>query len=80
MISNALNSRRWRHMFNALQRLYGIDADTAASIMKTLRIVHPYGTIADLLWQDEKGMPFGFPANRAAMQLMASRSRHTLSR
>jgi hypothetical protein len=60
-------------MFNALQRLYSIDADAAASIMKTLRIVHPYGTIADLLWEDKKGMPFGFRANRTAMQLMASR-------
>jgi hypothetical protein len=60
-------------MFNAVRRLYSIDADTAASIMKTLRIVHPYGTIADLLWEDKKGMPFGFPANRTAMQLMASR-------
>ena len=60
-------------MFNALQRLYSIGADTAASIMKTFRIVHPYGTIADLLWQDKRGMPFGFPANRTAMQLMASR-------
>ena len=60
-------------MFNALQRLYSIDADAAASVMKTLRIVHPYGTISNLLWQDKKGMPFGFPANRTAMQLMASR-------
>jgi hypothetical protein len=60
-------------MFNALRRLYGIDADATASAMKTLRIVHPYGTIADLLWQDKTGMPFGFRANRTAMQLMASR-------
>jgi len=60
-------------MFNALQRLYSIDADAAKTVMKTLRIVHPYGTISDLLWQNKEGIAFGFPANRAAMQVMASR-------
>jgi hypothetical protein len=67
-------------MFNALQRLYGIDADAAASAMKTLRIIHPYGTIADLLWQDKKGMPFGSAPIEPRCSSWPRASRHTPSR
>jgi hypothetical protein len=63
-------------MFNALQQLYGIDEQRAANVMKTMTVVHPYGTIGDLDWQNRKsGMPFGFQGSRAAMELMISRIR-----
>ncbi len=60
-------------MYHALQRHYGISENDAASVMKSLTIFHPYGTIGDLPWEDRAGIPFGFGANRANMQFMASR-------
>ena len=40
---------------------------------KMLRIIHPYGTIASLPWQDNsRGLPFGFPTNRPNLLMMAS--------
>lgn len=33
-------------LFNALQRLYGISEAEAKAILSTLRIIHPYGTVA----------------------------------
>jgi hypothetical protein len=56
----------------ALQRHFGIASERASSIMKTLKIIHPYGTVANLPWVDKRGIPFGFTANRSNMQLMAS--------
>jgi hypothetical protein len=61
-------------MFHALQSLYGISEADAALVMGTLKIIHPYGTIANLPWQDkEMGIPFGFFVNRLNMQFMAAR-------
>jgi hypothetical protein len=60
-------------MFNALKNLYGIDDSDASAAMKTLNITHPYGTIGNLPWQARDGIPFGFIANRANMEVMASR-------
>jgi hypothetical protein len=55
-----------------LQQHYGIDAAAARSVMATSAILHPYGKIADLPWQGSKGIPFGFPANRANLIMMSS--------
>jgi hypothetical protein len=60
-------------MHNALQRHYGIDEKEAAEVMRTLVVIHPYGTIAELPWENRKGVPIGSTASRANMQLMASR-------
>jgi hypothetical protein len=60
-------------LFHALQANYGIDGKKSASLMRTLKIIHPYGTIGDLPWQDGNGIPYGFTANRANLQNMASR-------
>jgi hypothetical protein len=61
-------------MFHALQSHYGISDVDAGAVMKTLKIIHPYGTIGDLPWQDkERGIPFGFFVNRVNMEFMASR-------
>ena len=63
-------------MHESLQRYFGVEAAEATAVMETLRIFHPYGTIGDLPWENElEGVPFGYKANRAAMQLMASRIR-----
>jgi hypothetical protein len=60
-------------LFHALQAHYGIDEQKSASLMRTLKIIHPYGAIGDLPWQDGNGIPYGFIANRANLQDMASR-------
>jgi len=62
-------------MFHALQKIYGIDESTASDVMSKLNIIHPYGTIGELPWQDKSGIPFGFKANRANMEFMAPRIR-----
>jgi hypothetical protein len=62
-------------LYHALQKHYGIDGSAAASILATLKIYHPYGTIMDLPWQHPEGIAFGADANRASLQLMASRIR-----
>jgi hypothetical protein len=59
-------------LYNALQMHYGVDAEKAKSLMRTLTILHPYGKIADLPWQNAGGIPFGFSANRANLLMMAS--------
>jgi hypothetical protein len=61
-------------MFHALQNLYGISDADVALVMSSLNIIHPYGTIGDLPWQDkENGIQFGFFVNRANTQFMAAR-------
>jgi hypothetical protein len=61
-------------LHQALQRHFGIEESDATAVMERLRIFHPYGTVADLPWQNNReGVPFGHIANRATMKLMASR-------
>ncbi len=60
-------------LHNALRKLYGIDDTEAGSVLKNLPILHPYGVIANLPWRSADGIPFGFPANRAAMRLMSKK-------
>lgn len=38
--------------YNALQNYYGIDPDTAAQLVNDLTIIHPYGVVGKLQWQD----------------------------
>jgi len=60
-------------LYNALQGHYGVDQPTAQLLMRNLTILHPYGTIAELPWQARGGIPFGFPANRQSLLMMAGR-------
>jgi hypothetical protein len=62
-------------MFHAIQQLYGVTETEAADVMSRCHIIHPYGTIGELPWQDPQGIPFGFKANRAGMELMSQRIR-----
>jgi hypothetical protein len=61
------------HFLHAsLCKHYGIDDGEARSVMETLTILHPYGTIAKLPWQDNNGLPFGFPTNRPDLLMMSN--------
>lgn len=47
-------------LFYAMKNYYGIQDGEAASIMHTLSIIHPYGTVGHLPWQtDSNSIPFG---------------------
>ena len=46
-------------LFFALQAYYLISDDTAAELVRSLNIVHPYGTVGLLPWQGKNGVPFG---------------------
>jgi hypothetical protein len=45
------------------------------STLNRLKIFHPYGTIADLPWQEKEGVPFGFRPNRSNLEFMNGRIR-----
>lgn len=60
-------------LFHALQAHYGIDEAKSASVMETLKIIHPYGTIGDLPWQRSNGIQFGSTATRFNLEEMMSR-------
>jgi hypothetical protein len=59
-------------LYASLQKHYGIDDSAVRSIMQTLTVLHPYGTIGKLPWQDNNGIPFGFPTNRPSLLMMAN--------
>lgn len=47
-------------LFHALQSKYGITDGHAADILSKLKIVHPYGSVGQLAWQEkEPEVPFG---------------------
>lgn len=47
-------------LFNAVQNYYGIEPGDAATLMRALRIIHPYGSVGTLPWQnDGNSFPFG---------------------
>lgn len=41
-------------LFNALQTYYGIDSRRAATLVDSIKIYHPYGTVGDLPWSNKK--------------------------
>jgi len=47
-------------LYHALQDLYGVDGNRASKLIGSLRIFHPYGTVAPLPWQHgDGGLHFG---------------------
>jgi hypothetical protein len=46
-------------LFNALQQVYGISANEAASIVEDIHIIHPYGIVAPPPLRDGR-VPFGY--------------------
>lgn len=50
-------------LVNSLQNYFGVSEDTAAGLMNAVTILHPYGIVGQLPWQDgvANGVPFGQP-------------------
>jgi hypothetical protein len=47
-------------LFHAIQRCYGLRVDAASEALRSLKIIHPYGSLGPLPWQDrEFGVAFG---------------------
>lgn len=46
-------------LFYALQNYYQITEQDAASIMSTLTVLHPFGTVGQTSWETPKGISFG---------------------
>jgi len=46
-------------LFRAIGNLYDLDKNSCAKIMSRLRVLHPYGQIAPLKWQQMGGTAFG---------------------
>lgn len=49
------------YLFHAVRELGGLSTEAAADVMSALTIIHPYGKIGRLPWQNEDGhaLPFG---------------------
>ena len=62
------------YLFHGLQNYYRINADEAAEILSTIAIVHPYGQVGDLPWQDRRaGIQFGSSASSATLLSLSAR-------
>lgn len=48
-----------QYLVFALQTYYSLSESDAAQLVRSLNIVHPYGTVGDLPWQGKEGVPFG---------------------
>ncbi len=60
------------YLEQSLRGHYGLGDAEVYSVLKTLRVFHPYGTVASLPWQDNvHGLSFGFPTNRPNLLMMA---------
>jgi hypothetical protein len=48
------------YLFHSIQNYYGCSSERATEILSNLTILHPYGKVGSLPWQDsERGVPFG---------------------
>lgn len=68
-------------LHNALQVHYrGVSAADATRILKSLKIIHPYGHVGRLLWEQEPGpkVPFGADADTETL-LTVARGLRTMS-
>ncbi|MEZ5944051.1 MAG: hypothetical protein R3C18_21885, partial [Planctomycetaceae bacterium] len=63
-------------LFHGFQKYYGLDSTTAAELLQSLEIHHPYGTIGALPWQDvSEGLEFGQYLNQDSLVSSANRLR-----
>ena len=59
-------------LFNAVQNYYDIEPRDAATLMRALRIIHPYGSVGTLPWQtDGNSSPFGSVSRPADLLSLA---------
>jgi hypothetical protein len=56
---------------SSIRKYYDLSDGEVQSVLKTLVVLHPYGAIAGLPWQNNQGLPFGFPTNRPNLLMMA---------
>ena len=49
------------YLFDALQVYYGLDASSVRTLMKALKVLHPYGSVGQLPWQIQNvsAVPYG---------------------
>jgi hypothetical protein len=48
-----------QYLYWALQHNLGIPNGLAAECVKSLKILHPYGSLGKLDWEEQNGLPFG---------------------
>lgn len=46
-------------LFHALQNYYRISEQEAAKLLSTLTVLHPFGTVGKLNWEDHRGIAYG---------------------
>lgn len=64
------------YLVHAIARYYIVSIEDAAAAISNLEIIHPYGTVAPLPWQDErKGIAFGASMNPDQIALSETRIR-----
>lgn len=47
------------YLYHTLRYSYGVVPNLAAEALKAIRIIHPYGSLGKLPWQDSAGLEFG---------------------
>lgn len=61
------------YLAGALQRYYHVDEDAVRATMRGIKIVHPYGKVGALPWQeDQKRVPFGGSASQSLLEVADS--------
>lgn len=64
------------YLYSALQNYYGMKPEDAATILSTLEIHHPYGTVGKLPWQSQgEGIEFGSTPQPRQMLALAGELR-----
>jgi hypothetical protein len=61
-------------LFGAVRTLYSLDAAETAKVIATLQIIHPYGTVGELPWQNPNGVAFG-DVERTDLENLSARIR-----
>lgn len=59
-------------LYHSIQNYYGADADRAAKILSHLTVLHPYGQVGNMPWQNaETSVPFGDDVDANELALVA---------
>ena len=59
-------------LYHAMQTYYGLSSDDAASLVSTVEIFHPYGTVGSLPWADRDApTPFGATPRAQDLEMLA---------
>jgi hypothetical protein len=58
------------YLYLALQNYYGMNAQEAATVLQSLEVFHPYGTVGNLSWSRPRQGSIEFGATPTAQQLV----------